>query len=146
MDAVHFEDLRIGQSFETEGVTVTAGDVFAFAAAYDPQPMHLDERAAREGFFGELVASGWHTLCLTMRLMVRARPFGSTPLIGVRVDDARFMRPLVPPETIRAVAEITGLRRSGAPGRAYATLDVETRVGDEAIARQTWTVLVPTRG
>ncbi len=65
-----FEDFQVGQKFGSGTVTVTADRIKAFATEFDPQPFHLDEEAARGTFFGELVASGWHTAAMTMRLLV----------------------------------------------------------------------------
>ena len=62
-----FEDFQVGQKFGSGTITVTADRIKAFAAEFDPQPFHLDEQAARGTFFGELVASGWHTAAVTMR-------------------------------------------------------------------------------
>ena len=67
---VIFEDFQVGQKFGSGTVNVTADRIKAFAAEFDPQPFHLDEEAARGTFFGELVASGWHTAAMTMRLLV----------------------------------------------------------------------------
>ena len=67
---LYFEDLAVGQTFGTGTVTVEPEMIKAFAGEYDPQPFHLDEDAARASLFGGLVASGWHTAALTMRLLV----------------------------------------------------------------------------
>jgi len=89
-----FEDFQVGQTFGSGTVTVTADRIKAFAAEFDPQPFHLDENAARGTFFGELVASGWHTAAMTMRLLVEGdmHPAGGT--IGAGGEDlhARFVR------------------------------------------------------
>jgi acyl dehydratase len=68
---------------------VDAAAIKAFAAQFDPQPFHLDEQAARESFFGGLVASGWHTAAITMRLLVGSgfQPAGG--LIGTRVEELK---------------------------------------------------------
>ena len=86
MSAFTLRDLRIGQAFETGSLVISREDIVAFAASFDPQPMHLDEAAAEQTLFGRLVASGWHVAALTMRLMVQARPFGATPLIGAEIE------------------------------------------------------------
>ncbi|MCA1693883.1 MAG: MaoC family dehydratase N-terminal domain-containing protein, partial [Actinobacteria bacterium] len=67
---LYYEDLEVGQTFGTGTVTVEPEMIRAFAAEFDPQPFHLDEDAARESLFGGLVASGWHTAALTMKLLV----------------------------------------------------------------------------
>ena len=67
---LYFEDLPVGRRFITASVRLDVEAIKAFAASFDPQPFHLDEEAAKKSFFGGLVASGWHTAALTMRLLV----------------------------------------------------------------------------
>ena len=124
---------------------MTREEIVRFAASFDPQPMHLDDRAGRESIFGELIASGWHTLSLTMRLMVEARPFGSTPLIGVEVDGIRLSRPVTPGMRLRAEAEVLETRPSRSRAdRGYAVMAVRTLDEDDReVARQQWLVLLP---
>jgi acyl dehydratase len=68
-----FEDIRVGESTELGRHTFTAEDIKAFAARFDPQPFHLDEAAAARSHFGRLCASGWHTACVWMRLLIDYR-------------------------------------------------------------------------
>ena len=72
-EALFFDDLRVGQRFTSGKHTIDAEQIAAFARQFDPQPFHLDGEAAKEAFFGELVASGWHTAGVTMRGMVQSR-------------------------------------------------------------------------
>ena len=66
-----FEDIVLGERTRTGSVTLTRDSIVEFARHYDPQSMHMDEQAAKAGFFGRLVASGWQTLGVTMRLWPR---------------------------------------------------------------------------
>ena len=66
------EDFAAGQIFRAGPLPVHAERIKAFAAEFDPQPFHLDEHAARDTIFGGLVASGWHTAAMTMRLLVES--------------------------------------------------------------------------
>lgn len=68
-----FEDIEIGTATELGSHTFTKEDIIAFAEIYDPQPFHLDEDAARQTHFGGLVASGWHTASVWMKLMIETR-------------------------------------------------------------------------
>jgi acyl dehydratase len=68
-----FEDIRIGERTEIGRHTFTADAIKAFAAAYDPQPFHVDEAAAARTPYGALIASGWHTAAICMRLLVERR-------------------------------------------------------------------------
>jgi acyl dehydratase len=79
MDKLYLEDLTVGQTFVSSSLTITADEITAFAAQYDPQPFHMDDEAAKRTLFGGLAASGWHTAALTMRLLVQG---GGAPLAG----------------------------------------------------------------
>ncbi len=70
---LYLDDLRVGQTFATGSRTLDEAAIKAFAREYDPQPFHLDAEAAKHTFFGGLVASGWHTAAITMRLSGRKR-------------------------------------------------------------------------
>src|SRR5580765_6010364 len=84
----YFEDFAVGQKFSSGTIEVTAERIKSFAREFDPQPFHTDEEAARHSFFGALVASGWHTAAMTMRLFAESevlelRPSKSRPDIGI---------------------------------------------------------------
>ena len=70
MTARYLEDCAVGQTFSSPRLRIDAEQITTFAAAFDPQPFHLDEAAARDTFFRGLAASGWHTAAVTMRLLV----------------------------------------------------------------------------
>ena len=65
-----FEDYTVGATYDCGSTTVTEDDIIAFARQYDPQSMHVDKALAAVGPFGGVIASGWHTVALTMRLVV----------------------------------------------------------------------------
>jgi acyl dehydratase len=67
---LYLDDLAVGQRFLTGSVVVRRDEIESFASRFDPQPFHLDEEAARQSVFGGIVASGWHTAAMTMRLLV----------------------------------------------------------------------------
>ena len=75
---IYLDDFRPGQKYLSARLRVDADSIKAFASAFDPQPFHLDEGAARASFFNGLSASGWHTAAMTMRLLVESgfRPAG----------------------------------------------------------------------
>ncbi|MFD2261699.1 MaoC/PaaZ C-terminal domain-containing protein [Lacibacterium aquatile] len=144
-DPLYFEDLLIGQSFSTGIAHVTADSIKEFAATYDPQPMHLDEEAAKDTFFGQLVGSGWQALCLTMRLAAEADWLGGTPLIGAEVNDIRFKRPMLPGEELRVEAEIVDLLPPSKSGRSFAVMLLTTYGNDTVLLTQRWRILLPSR-
>jgi len=108
----YFEDYAVGQKFTTGTVAVTAERIKSFAKEFDPQPFHTDEEAARHTFFGGLVASGWHTAAMTMRLFVESdiTPVGGS--VGAGGSDLSWPRPTRPGDVLRAESEVLDLRPS----------------------------------
>src|SRR5262245_37483758 len=107
-----FEDYAVGQKFGSGTITVTAERIKSFAREFDPQPFHTDEETARHTFFGGLVASGWHTAALTMRLFVDSdvRPAGGS--IGAGGSDLSWPRPVRPGDVLHLESEVIELRPS----------------------------------
>jgi acyl dehydratase len=113
MDDVHYlEDFSVGQTFESGSITVNTADIKAFASQFDPQPFHLDEQSANSSFFGGLVASGWHTAALTMRLIVDSKLKIAGGSIGAGADELKWPRPVRPGDTLRAISEVLDVRVS----------------------------------
>jgi len=107
---MHFyEDVQVGDTHELGSYRVTKEEIVDFAEQFDPQPFHLDEAAAEESVFGRLVASGWHTASLTMRLLVQGREDLAT-IAGVGVDDLRWHAPLAAGDELSARAEVVDKR------------------------------------
>lgn len=82
-ELLYLEDLAVGQRYTTGTATMTADDIKAFATQFDPQPFHLDEAAAHASPFGGLIASGWHTGAVSMRLLVDGELRIAGGLIGL---------------------------------------------------------------
>jgi len=143
----YLEDFVPGDRIRTGSTEITEAMSRGFAEAYDPQPIHLDAEAARASMFGGLVASGWQTLAITMRLIADTKPLGTTPMIGIEIQNLRFLHPVRPGDTLTAEAEVLGTRRSGSrPDRGFLDLTVTTRNQDGMpVVIQRWTLLVPTR-
>jgi acyl dehydratase len=126
-EALYLEDLAPGMSFENGPVSVTAEEIKAFAARFDPQEFHLDEKAAAASFFQGLAASGWHTAALTMRLMVT----GGMPLAAGYIGaggEVTWKQPVYAGDalTVRVeVVEVTASRSRS--DRGFALLRCETR-------------------
>ena len=106
---IYFEDLEVGRTMHAGPIAVSLEEVLAFARAYDPQPYHLDEAAALESPFRGLAASGWHTAALAMRLFVEMRPFGAHPILGLGVDELRWLAPVRPGDSLTLAAEVIEL-------------------------------------
>jgi acyl dehydratase len=139
---LYLEDLAIGQRFRAEPVAVSLADIKAFATSFDPQPFHLDEEAARASLFGELVASGWHTAALTMRLLTECAPIaGGLIGTGGRLE---WTRPVRPGDRLAVEAEITSVAASRSrPERGVAEMRiVTTNQRGETVQRLTAKILV----
>jgi acyl dehydratase len=98
----YFEDFQVGDAFDLGTIQVTAEEIIAFARQFDPQPFHLDAEQAKDSIFGGLVASGWHTTSLFMRLLVDGLLRETVSIGSPGVDEIRWLRPLRPGDTLRA--------------------------------------------
>jgi acyl dehydratase len=139
------EDLSLGQKFRTGTVTVDSERVKAFAAEFDPQPFHLDEAAASASLFGGLVASGWHTAALTMRLMVESDMKIAGGLVGAGVEQIRWPRPVRPGDRLHVDVEVVEVRPSRSnPDRGIVRLKSQTlNQNEEVVMEQVASVIVP---
>jgi acyl dehydratase len=112
VDARYLEDLTVGERRASGEFELTEEESFGFAKRYDPQPMHIDRQAAEMGPLQGLTASGWQTTAIVMRLITEARPFGSTPVLGLGVDELRWPTPVRPGDTIRVEMEVLSITPS----------------------------------
>ena len=104
--SLFFEDFHPGDVTETGSVTVTREEILAFARQFDPQPFHIDEEAARQSPYGGLIASGWHTASLCMRLIVALLGPGSGSLGSPGVDELRWLKPVRPGDELKVRVEV----------------------------------------
>jgi len=108
----YLEDLRVGEKTRSARITVTEEEILEFSRRFDPQPMHTDPEAAERGPFKGLIASGWHTAALVMRLVADARPLGNLPILGIGVDSLEWPQPVRPGDTLEVEMEILSIRPS----------------------------------
>ena len=103
----YFEDVRVGESDALGSHTITEAEIVAFGQKYDPQPFHTDPEAARGTIFGGLIASGWHTCAIMMRLSVEAGRRNQTVTTGSPgVDSCRWLKPVRPGDTLTGRSEV----------------------------------------
>lgn len=110
---IYLEDLSIGQTFTAGPYKVTQEEIIAFARQYDPQDFHTDPVKAKDTFFGELVASGWHTAALTMRMMAEATPKMEGGMVGRSIEKMSWPRAVKPGDEISLTIEVLDFRPSG---------------------------------
>ena len=130
----YFEDYVLGTSYECGSFSVDAASIVSFAKEFDPQSFHVDPVAAADGPFGGLIASGWHTAALTMRLLVENYLSPEASLGGAGVDEIRWPHPVRPGDTLRVRATVVEARRSGSkPDRGIIKTLIETTNSDSRI-------------
>ncbi len=95
-----FEDFEPGRVYELGSRTVTGEEIVEFARQFDPQPFHVDPDAAKESVFGGLIASGWHTGAMWMRLYVDSMLGGSSGMGSPGVEELRWLAPVRPGDTL----------------------------------------------
>ena len=108
----YLEDFTVGQTFRSGRLRVDAEQITTFAAAFDPQPFHLDEAAARDTIFRGLAASGWHTAAVTMRLLVESDLTPAGGIVGAGFEECRWPRPVRPGDELRVASEVLEVRPS----------------------------------
>jgi acyl dehydratase len=96
LDLLHFEDFPVGEIFAFGDTLVTAEDIVEFAREWDPQPFHIDAEAAKTSQIGELIASGWHTGSLTMRMLCDGYLLRSASEGAPGVEEMRWLKPVRP--------------------------------------------------
>lgn len=148
MSGPWFEDFSEGQSFVSDPLTVERDPIVAFAREFDPQPFHLDEGAAAESFAGRLIASGWHTAALGMRLLQGSVFGGGSSLGSPGIDELRWLKPVLPGDSLVLRTVVEDRRASGSkPGLGFVRFAAGLENGaGEAVMSQTFTVMFPRRG
>jgi len=99
MPDLYFEDIEPGEVYELGTRTVTESEIVAFAREWDPQPFHTDPEAAKGSVFGGLIASGWHTGSMWMRMYVETM-LGSAARGSPGIEELRWLAPVRPGDTL----------------------------------------------
>jgi acyl dehydratase len=144
---LYLEDFHVGQRFNSASQAIDAEEIKAFARQFDPQPFHLDQEAAKTTFFGGLVASGWHTAAVTMRLQVESGLPIAGGMIGIG-GEMSWPRPTRPGDVLSVASEILEVTPSRSrPDRGTIRVRSETRnQRDEVVQILDAKLLVPRRG
>jgi acyl dehydratase len=145
---LYLEDFFVGQIFKGGcTVTIQSEQIKAFAAQFDPQPFHLDETVAAASFFGGLVASGWHTAALTMRMIVASEIRIPGGLIGAGAEELKWPRPVRPGDALHIVSEVIEVRPSKSrPGQGIVKMRTQTmNQEDQLVMSLVANLIVPRR-
>jgi acyl dehydratase len=108
----YFEDYVPGLTVDCGSFTLSEAEIIAFGKDYDPQPFHVDPQEAKNGPFGGLIASGWHSTAMMMRHLVDYYVSQESSIGSPGVDDIRWPRPVRPGDTLRVRATVIEARRS----------------------------------
>lgn len=121
---LYLDDLKPGQRFTTGSATVSEAEIIAFARQFDPQYYHVDPQAAKQSAFGGLIASGFHTLSLSMRLFFDLKLWPESVIASPGMDEVKWLKPMRPGDTISAAAEVVEVRPSASkPDRGVVIMD-----------------------
>jgi acyl dehydratase len=139
-----FEDYYPGAVFEYGDVRVTEAEVIEFARRYDPQDMHVDPEAAARGRFGGLVASGWHTAAMTMRLVAENFLPKAASLASPGIDELRWLKPVRPGDVLRirvTVVEATPSRSRSDRGMVHSLVETLNQDGDVVMSMKPMNII-----
>jgi acyl dehydratase len=126
-DLVYFEDIVVGQTERFGRYEVTAEEIVEYALQFDPQPFHVDEEAARQSMFGGLIASGWHTGAMFIRMICdHALPQAAT-MGALGFDDLKWLQPVRPGDVLSVETRVA--EKVDRPSRhGVGTVKIEGRV------------------
>ena len=102
MNSPSFDDYPVGRVIETGSILISEADIIGFALSYDPQALHTDPQAAKDGPFGGLIASGFQTLALGFRLFLDTGAMEGCSLGGPAMDSVRWLKPVRPNSRLRS--------------------------------------------
>jgi len=142
----YLEDFKVGQRFVTATHTMNTAEIVKFAGEFDPQPFHMDDAAGKKTLFGGLVASGWHTASIAMRLMLE----GELQIVGGAIGgggELKWTKPVRPGDTLQVHSEVLEVTPSRThPDRGSILVRSETRdqIG-EVVQVFTARMIVPRR-
>jgi len=143
----YFEDFKLGERFISGGMTLTEAAIIDFARQWDPQPFHVDAEFAKKWQFGGLIASGLHTMCVTLKRWLELGVLKASSLGSPGLGETQFPRPVRPGDTLRVVTDIVELRLSGSkPDRGICRLrQVTINQRGEHVMEQETTVFLKRR-
>src|SRR3954469_21577343 len=132
----YLEDFSTAWTAEYGPRRVTREEIISFAAQFDPQPMHLDEEAARHTMLGGLGASGWHTCCIMMKMIADGLLLDTASMGAPGIDEVKWLKPIRPGDSLTVRGHVTGVRASQSkPDRGFVSFlwEVFNERGEKAM-------------
>jgi acyl dehydratase len=108
----YFEDFFAGQEIDLGTRTVSEDEIIAFASQFDPQPFHIDREAAAQSIYGGVIASGWHTCSMMMRMVVDGLMAKSSSMGSPGLDGVRWLAPVRAGDTLNVRYQTTQVKAS----------------------------------
>jgi acyl dehydratase len=130
----YFEDFQPGQEIDLGERLVTEAEIVAFAREFDPQPFHVDREAASASIYGGVIASGWHTCSMMMRMVVDGMMASASSMGSPGLDGVRWLRPLRAGDTLRVRYRTTAVKVSSSKpdrGVVWSTWTATNQHGEE---------------
>ncbi len=141
-DALYFEDFPLGEVVEYGAVAVSSADIIAFAREFDPQPYHTDEEAGR-AMTGGLIASGWHTSALLLRMNCEAFLMRAAILEEAGVEEVRWQQPVRPGDQLRVRRHTLAKRPRESAGEIEFLYEVVNQDGAAAMIQRSVLLIKP---
>jgi acyl dehydratase len=141
MKDIYFEDLRPGDVSTFGGMTVTREAIVEFAREFDPQPFHLDEEAARHTFVGRLIASGWHSCAMQMRMVCDGWLLRSSSMGAPGIEEVKWMKPVLPGDTLsirQTILDAKTSRSRPGSGLVHFRLEMLNGAGEPVMSQTMW--------
>jgi len=138
---IWWEDFKVGERSEMGRHTFGADEIVTFARQFDPQPFHTDPQAARESAFGGLIASGWHTCAVGMRLMVDQYIGRTVSLGSPGIEDIRWLKPVRAGDTLtysRIVTESRASTSRAGVGLVKHRWEAVNQAGETVLTMEGW--------
>ncbi|MEO1199905.1 MAG: MaoC family dehydratase [Pseudomonadota bacterium] len=136
---IFFEDFEPGAEWTFGAYEVTAGEIVDYAEQFDPQPMHLDAKAARDSMLGGLAASGWHSCAMLMRMMCDAFMLDAASWGSPGIDSCKWLRPVRPGDVLtckRTILEAKPSRSRPDMGVVQFRWEVSNQAGEKVLVME----------
>ena len=117
MHKFYYEDFNVGETIELGRHTITQDEIIDFARKYDPQPFHTDTEAAKDSIYGGLIASGWHTCAIAMRVMVDSYVSKAASMGSPGMEESRWLKPVRANDTLTVSRTVEEARLTSKPDR-----------------------------
>jgi acyl dehydratase len=140
-EPMYWEDFVVGETTELGRHTFSESEMIEFALKFDPQPFHVDPIAAKQSLFGGLIASGWHTCSVAMRILCDSYINRSVSLGSPGLDNIRWLKPVRPGDTItyrRVVLEARASKSRPDAGLVKSRTEAVNQHGELVLSMEGW--------